>query len=69
MEQLLLTISDAQRIMPIGRTKMYELINTGEVQRVKIGRKPFLTAKSVHAYIERLTSQEASGNLSVEQVL
>lgn len=43
----------------IGRTTLYALIDAGEIQRVKIGKRAFVTAKSVAAYVERLTGQSS----------
>ncbi len=55
MEQLLLTFEDLHAVVPVGRTTFYELIKSGDLRRVKIGRKSFVTAESVRAYVERLT--------------
>lgn len=41
----------------ISRTTVYELINSGELVHVNIGRRGFVTAASIDAYIERLTGQ------------
>lgn len=41
----------------IGRTTLYALIDAGEIQRVKIGNRAFVTAKSVAGYVGRLTAQ------------
>ena len=38
----------------IGVTKYHELLNEGELEKVKIGRKSLVTAASLHAYVERL---------------
>ena len=40
----------------IGRTTVYELIKRGEIVHVTIGRRGFITAASIDAYIERLTA-------------
>ncbi len=39
----------------IGRTTLYELIDHGELVRVNIGRRGFITAKSLAAYVDRLS--------------
>lgn len=44
----------------IGRTTLYGLIDAGEVQRVKIGRRAFITARSLAAYVDRLTQSTAA---------
>jgi hypothetical protein len=45
----------------IGRTTLYGLIGAGEIQRAKIGRRGFVTAKSVQAYVDRLSEAESVG--------
>lgn len=40
----------------ISRPTVYSLINRGELTHVHIGRRAFVTAASVNAYIERLTA-------------
>ena len=37
-EVLLLTMSDAARVLSVGRTTMYELVGAGEIEVVHIGR-------------------------------
>jgi excisionase family DNA binding protein len=39
----------------IGRTTVYELIKRGELTQVHVGRRSFLTAKSLAAYVDRLS--------------
>ena len=39
----------------VGRTTVYELIKRGELTQVHIGRRSFLTAKSLEAYVNRLS--------------
>jgi hypothetical protein len=41
----------------IGWTKFCELMNAGELERVNIGRRSFVTAASLHAYVERLRAE------------
>lgn len=38
----------------IGKTTFFGLIDTGEIERVKIGRRGFITAKSIVGYVDRL---------------
>jgi hypothetical protein len=54
--RLLVDHSEAMhRLGGIGRTKFYELINDQEIEQVKIGRRSFITAKSIGAYVDRLS--------------
>jgi hypothetical protein len=39
----------------IGRTTTYELIDRGELVKVNIGRRAFITTESLAAYVDRLT--------------
>jgi hypothetical protein len=40
----------------IGRTKVYELISGGEITKVNIGSRSFITAESLEMYLERLVA-------------
>ncbi len=42
----------------IGATKLWELIEAGELERVRIGTRAFVTTESVAAYVERLKDQQ-----------
>jgi len=44
----------------IGHTTMYDLINRGEVTKVNIGRRSFVTADSLAAYLDRITTTTAA---------
>jgi predicted DNA-binding transcriptional regulator AlpA len=39
----------------LGRTTIYELIKRGDLTQVHIGRRGFITAKSLEAYVDRLS--------------
>jgi excisionase family DNA binding protein len=41
----------------LGRTKLYELITSGELRTVKIGRRRFVPASAVEEYAARLQQQ------------
>jgi hypothetical protein len=59
-DRLLVRYDEAMDVLGgIGRTKFNELIDEDEIVRVKIGRRGFITAKSLAAYVERL-SEEAT---------
>ena len=48
---LLLTALQAAQLLAIGRTSVYELIATGDLETVHIGRSMRIPADSVHAFI------------------
>jgi hypothetical protein len=56
-EQWLLSLPQAQDALGgIGLTLLYKLIDTGSVQRVRIGRRAFITQGSVDAFVTSLTA-------------
>ena len=60
-DRLLIPRPDAKRILGgIGDTTYCQLINDGELVRVNIGRRSFVTAESLRAYVERLRSAAQS---------
>ena len=62
MQPILLPIyPDAgQALGGLGRTKVYELITSGELRTVKIGRRRFVPATAVEEYVARLEQQGAA---------
>jgi hypothetical protein len=50
-------VTEAKQILGgIGTTTIYELMKTGEIERVNIGRRSFVTAKSLVDYLARLSA-------------
>jgi excisionase family DNA binding protein len=47
MEKLLVSIIDAAKVLSIGRTSIYELIRSGELETRKMGRRRLITAASI----------------------
>jgi hypothetical protein len=57
-DQMLVPYDHARHMLGgIGRTKFYELIQEEELDQVKIGRRGFITAKSLAAYVDRLSQR------------
>ncbi len=54
-EKLLLTVKEAQYRLQLGKTKLYELIQTGDIQAVKIGQARRIPLASVLKFMARLT--------------
>lgn len=40
----------------IGQTTVYELVKRGEIVKVNIGRRGFITSESLGAYMDRLST-------------
>jgi len=54
---LLVTVPEAARALRVGRTKVYELIERGALQSVKIDGSRRVVAASLEAYVALLISQ------------
>jgi hypothetical protein len=53
----LISLSDFLATEPWGRTKLYELIEAGELETVRQGNRRYIVAASYHRYIERLRTE------------
>lgn len=49
----------AMRTIQVSRKKLYELINTGELQSYTEGKSRRIIVKSINEYIERRLAEEA----------
>ena len=59
MERVLLTAEEVAENLKIGRCKVYDLIRTGELQSIKIGRLRRIPVDSVHAFAQRMVAEAA----------
>jgi excisionase family DNA binding protein len=54
--RLLVSFADSQGVLGgVSRTTIYELAKAGELTKVSIGRRGFITAESLAAYVNRLS--------------
>ena len=51
MEPITQTVADTERYLGFKRTKIFDLLREGKLQRVKIGRKTLVTVESAKALI------------------
>lgn len=54
VQQENVSIGEAVRLFGIGRTKLYELIQNGDIEAFKLGRRTLVRAESARAFIDRL---------------
>ena len=47
MEPVVLSINDAAKVQGVGRSSVYALIKSGELDTVKIGQRTKLTTESI----------------------
>jgi excisionase family DNA binding protein len=52
--KVLLTVGEVAEMLGLGRSKVYELIASGAIQSVKIGRARRVHYDAVDAYVEQL---------------
>ena len=57
--RLLLTVVEAAHVLGCGRTLIYELLNAGELEAIKLHRLRRIPADSVNDYVDRLRAEQA----------
>ena len=57
--RLTVRIADATKVLGIGRSKFYELINAREIETIKIGTSTLVIVDSIHALIQRRRDHRA----------
>lgn len=55
---LLYSVEEAARQLGIGRTFMFHLIATGEIDSLKIGKRRKIPADALAAYVQRLRADQ-----------
>lgn len=61
VERLLLTPGEAAQLLGIGKTKVFELIRTGAVPSLRIGRARRIPRPAIDAFIASLTERGSTG--------
>jgi excisionase family DNA binding protein len=52
---LLCPVSEAARLLAVGRTKTYEMLASGELESIRIGTRRLVKMDSIQAFIDRAT--------------
>jgi len=52
-ERMWLSYPDAQRYTGIGRTKLWQLISSGEIQAARVGKAVRISRRSLEEYMRR----------------
>jgi excisionase family DNA binding protein len=55
LSSLLLSIDDAAIALGIGRTQTYELVMSGKIASVKIGRRRLIVRSELESFVQRLS--------------
>ena len=53
-DPLCVRVTTAMRMLGIGKTKIYELIASGDLEIVRLGRRTLVVRASIEAFFERL---------------
>lgn len=59
VEAAWITPAEAQRHTSLGRTKLWEIVSTGEVEAAKVGRAVRINRRSLDEYMERNAYSES----------
>ena len=66
MNPVLLTVEDAARALALGRTKVYELVESGAMRSVKIGRSRRIPVQALGEFVDAVHSRASRAELSTE---
>jgi len=51
MERYTISVRQAQKALSLGRTKVYDLMAQGRLERIKVGRRTLITTASIKALV------------------
>jgi excisionase family DNA binding protein len=54
------SIVEAARLLGIGRTRAYDLVNSGDLRSIKIGERRLVIRSSITAFVRRLEREQAA---------
>jgi len=67
MDQILVTVEAAARLLSIGRSLCYELIASGQLPRVKVGRRTLVPVSALHEWVDRKLLADRLASESAKQ--
>jgi excisionase family DNA binding protein len=59
-QRLAYTVKETAMLLSLSRSLVYELINAGKIETIKIGRARRITSRQLEAYIQGCESREAT---------
>jgi len=59
MDSLLVSVEEAARLLGLGRSATYELLASGELPRVKVGRRTLVPVRALSDWVERASLASA----------
>jgi excisionase family DNA binding protein len=58
-QHTLLSVSETIRVLGIGRTNLYSLINTGRIKALKLGRRTLISSTEIERFLAGLPDYQA----------
>ena len=55
---MLLSVDEARAEVPVGRTKFFELMASGQIKTVRIGRRRLVPRAALESYVESLRASD-----------
>jgi len=76
LDELLISVNEAARRLGIGRSLCYELIASGQLPRVRVGRRTLVPVTALHEWVDRkllaeglaADSEKSPGNAAIRPV-
>lgn len=59
MDKMLLKPSEAQEVLGLGRSRVYEMLSTGELPSIRIGHSIRIPVKALEEWIEKQQATES----------
>lgn len=59
--RVMLSVAEAAKCLSVGRSTMYELIHSGDIETVHIGRLRRVPADCLREFVERCRRQQGAG--------
>lgn len=59
--RVMLSVAEAATCLSVGRSTMYQLIHSGEIESVHIGRLHRVPADCLHEFVERCRREQSAG--------
>ena len=57
MDEILVSVEEAARRLGVGRSLVYELLASGQIPRVKIGRRTLVNVQALLLWADRMTQR------------
>jgi excisionase family DNA binding protein len=56
------TVDEVAEILSLGRNLVFDLLNSGDLKRVRVGRRTIIPAESIISFLDKKCAEEAPAN-------